>query len=409
MAGRDNKTKSLWDYTRQQVLNGRYRIDKCIGMGGMAEVYRGVDTLLNREVAIKLLLPEYAQDPAFAQQFQTEAQAAAQLRGSHIVGVYDVGDHEGRRYIVMELVHGVDLKQVLAERRILSPRVVATIAMQTCEGLEEAHTLGIIHRDIKSANIMVQRKQGMRLTGAIGEELSVKIMDFGIAQTNAIGRNGENESIMGSIHYISPERIDGMPAIAASDLYSLGIVMYEAATGRLPFDAASQDKILEKHLRENPIPPRNLNPGIDDDLNDIIMQALNKDPAARYASAVEMHQTLGQYLLTESHPSAPKEYPRFWVLGFTRAPANLQGTMHKINAPVVIGRADDADITIQEETVSRKHARITPMGLYLEVEDLGSSNGTIVDGESAEHSTILCKAGSCIELGVVRIVVGAAR
>ena len=181
--------------------------------------------------------------------------------------------------------------------------------------------------------------------------------------------------------------------------------MYEACTGRLPFDADNTDSIVHMQLHNQPIPPRHLNPAVDDELNAIILKAMEKEPHNRYTTAMDTQQDLVDYLSASTHLENPISYPQFWVIGFTQAPSNLRGTMHKIEAPAIIGRDERADVVVPEESLSRSHARITPMGLYLEVEDLDSSNGTIVDGKHIKRP-ILCKPGSVIELGNVRLRVG---
>lgn len=381
-----------------RVLKDRYEVHDLIGKGGMAEVYKGRDTVLKRDVAIKVLLSQFSGDESFTQRFQTEAQAAAQLRSIQAVGVYDAGEDDGTYFIVMELVSGSNLKTILRKSGVLPPRVVVDIAYQVCVALKEAHAAGIVHRDVKSSNIMVTRKES-------GPPL-VQIMDFGIAQAGHLG-NGQDDQglIMGTAHYISPEQAEGKSVTSASDLYSLGVVMYEASTGRLPFIGGGTDHIVEQHLNEIPIPPQHLQELVDDDLNDIILKAMEKSPEDRYQSAAEMMADLDAYLQNPSHPHRKLNYPAFWAIGFVRAPEGLVGTFRKIEGPCVIGRGSEADVSVPDQTVSRSHARLTPRGMFLEVEDLVSSNGTLVDGVEL-HGSKLCSAGADLDLGNVRARIG---
>lgn len=266
-----------------KVFNNRYQITERIGIGGMAEVYRAQDNVLGRMVAVKTMLPQYAADQNFTARFKQEAAAAANLQSPYIVNVYDWGQDDGTYYIVMEFVRGSDLKTAINERGAINQRKVAEIGSQVCQALAVAHNLDIIHRDIKPQNIMVQ------------PDGNVKVMDFGIARAkNSVMT--QTSSVLGTAHYISPEQAQGKELTATSDLYSLGIVLYESATGKLPFDGPDAVNVAMKQVNDLPIPPREINPEIDPALEAIIMKAMAKNPADRFATAQDMRYALNDYL-----------------------------------------------------------------------------------------------------------------
>ncbi len=266
-----------------RVFNNRYQITERIGIGGMAEVYRAQDNVLGRLVAVKVMLPQYAADPNFTKRFKQEAAAAANLQSPYIVNVYDWGQDDGTYYIVMEFVRGSDLKTAINERGAINQRKVAEIGSQVCQALSVAHNLDIIHRDIKPQNIMVQ------------PDGNVKVMDFGIARAkNSVMT--QTSSVLGTAHYISPEQAQGKDLTAASDIYSLGIVLYEATTGQLPFDGPDAVSVALKQVNDLPVPPREINPDIDPGLEAIIMKAMAKNPAERFATANDMRLVLNDYL-----------------------------------------------------------------------------------------------------------------
>ncbi len=266
-----------------RVFNNRYQITERIGIGGMAEVYRAQDNVLGRLVAVKVMLPQYAADQSFTQRFKQEAASAANLQSPYIVNVYDWGQDEGTYYIVMEYVRGSDLKTAINQRGAINQRKVAEIGSQVCQALSVAHGLDIIHRDIKPQNIMVQ------------PDGNVKVMDFGIARAKNSTKE-QTSSVLGTAHYISPEQAQGKELTAASDIYSLGIVLYESATGKLPFDGPDAVSVAMKQVQDEPVPPRELNPEIDPSLEAIIMKAMAKNPMDRFATAKEMRSALNDYL-----------------------------------------------------------------------------------------------------------------
>jgi serine/threonine-protein kinase len=261
------------------IFGRRYRVLEKIGTGGMADVYKAVDEVLGRTVAVKVMHARYATDPSFAARFRHEAQSAANLVSPNIVNMYDWGADGDTYYIVMEYVRGSDLKSIILDKGALPSAKVADIGAQICSALSVAHGYDIIHRDIKPHNIMVQ------------PDGSVKVMDFGIARaTNStLTQTG---SVLGTAHYVSPEQAQGKELQATSDLYSLGIVLYEASTGRVPFDADTPVAVALKQVNEQPRPPRAINPNIDPHLEAVIVKAMQKNPAVRYGSAAEMRQDL---------------------------------------------------------------------------------------------------------------------
>ena len=266
-----------------KVLGGRYQVQDRIGTGGMATVYRGLDEVLGRTVAIKTMLPQYATDPSFAARFKQEAQAAAALQSPYIVSVYDWGKDADTYYIVMEYLRGTDLKSGIKKHGALDCKKVAQIGSQIAQALSVAHKHDIIHRDIKPQNIMVQ------------PDGNIKVMDFGIARAKNSHLTADN-SVLGTAHYVSPEQTQGKELGPTTDIYSLGIVMYEAATGQVPFQGDDAITVALKQVNEQPKPPSQLNPAVDPSLESIILKCMQKDPAARFQTADELYRTLRDYL-----------------------------------------------------------------------------------------------------------------
>jgi len=261
------------------VFGRRYRVTEKIGAGGMADVYKAVDDVLGRTVAVKVLHERYSAEPNFIARFRQEAQAAANLSHPNIVNMYDWG-HEGETYyIVMEYVNGPDLKSIVTEKGPIDPLKAAEYGAQVCSALAVAHGYDIIHRDIKPHNI------------AIASDGSVKVMDFGIARAGNSTMT-QTGSVLGTAQYISPEQAQGKPLTPASDLYSLGITLYEAVTGQLPFTADTPVATALMQVNSEPVPPRQLRASIPPALEAVILRALRKDPAERYASASEMRADL---------------------------------------------------------------------------------------------------------------------
>ena len=263
-----------------KVIASRYDVLEKVGNGGMATVYKAKDKILNRFVAVKVLKDEYTTDAEFIRRFNAEAQSAAGLTHANIVSVYDVGHEDNIYYIVMELIQGKTLKQIINEDGSLPWKWSINIAIQIASALEAAHKNNIVHRDIKPHNIIIT------------EDGIAKVTDFGIAKAVSNSTITAFGTTIGSVHYFSPEHAKGGFTDAKSDLYSLGVVMYEMLTGRVPFDADTPVSVALKHMQEKAIEPIKLNPSIPYAVNQIIVKAMQKDPSLRYQSATEMIKDL---------------------------------------------------------------------------------------------------------------------
>lgn len=265
-----------------KILDERYEIIELIGSGGMANVYKALCHRLNRYDAVKIMRDETAANTELRRRFRAESQAVAMLSHPNIVSVYDVSHSDDVEYIVMELIDGITLKQYLQKKSVLDPSEVLDFTIQTAKALEHAHSKGIIHRDIKPQNIMLL-KDGM-----------IKVADFGIASLeNTIEEN--NGETVGSVHYIAPEQARGEAPDARSDIYSLGIVMYEMLTGRLPYVGNSDVEVAVKHMNTDPVTPRDIVPSIPEELERICLKAMNSNIDERYQTASEMLADLEQY------------------------------------------------------------------------------------------------------------------
>ena len=271
-----------------RIIGNRYEIIEKVGSGGMATVYKARDTILNRYVAVKVLRDEFTTDEEFIKRFNTEAQSAARLTHPNIVSVFDVGQEYNIYYIVMELIQGKTLKQIISEEGALPWKWTVNIAIQICSALEMAHRNGIVHRDIKPHNIIIT------------EDGIAKVTDFGIAKAVSNSTITAFGTTIGSVHYFSPEHARGGYTDAKSDLYSLGVVMYEMVTGKVPFDADTPVSVALKHMQEEPVEPIKLNSKVPPAINSIILKAMKKDTSARYASATDMMKDLSMALKNPS-------------------------------------------------------------------------------------------------------------
>ena len=264
------------------MLDDRYEILEVIGTGGMAVVYKAMCHRLNRYVAVKILRDELANDEEFRKRFQTEAQAVAMLSHPNIVSVYDVSHSDGVEYIVMELIEGVTLMQYMKKKGALGWKEALHFAVQISKALEHAHEKGIVHRDIKPQNIMIL-KDG-----------TIKVADFGIAALES-AQEKKSDQTVGSVHYIAPEQARGEQPDPRSDIYSLGVVMYEMLTGKMPYDGDTAEQVAMKHITGHPVPPQELNPDIPEELAAITLKAMNSDINARYQSASELLRDLEDF------------------------------------------------------------------------------------------------------------------
>ena len=324
-------------------LGGRYEIITRIGGGGMALVYKAHDILLNRKVAVKILRQQFVHDEDFIRRFRREAQSAAALSHPNVVSIYDVGQEDETHYIVMEYVEGHNLNEIIQERAPLQIDEAVRIASQICDALEHAHHNQIIHRDIKPHNIL------------IGKNGRVKVTDFGIARAVTSSTITQTGSVVGSVHYFSPEHAKGINTGEKSDLYSLGIVIYQMLTGKLPFLGESPISVALKHLQETFEEPRVINPYIPQSVENIILRAMRKNPNERYASANEMLGDLETCLKAErlKEPKAvfSSDIPDF---DETRVMPAIRGSIaDTLAAPAGVNRMEKT-ATVDSDTGSNR-------------------------------------------------------
>lgn len=273
------------------LLNQRYKIEESLGNGGMAVVYRALDLTLERVVAVKVLREDYSSDQAFRERFRQEATAAANLAHPNIVTVHDFGIDQGHLFIVMEYVPGTDLNTILQKRGRFTVEEALPLIRQACAGIGYAHRAGLVHCDVKPHNFLITPDNRLKVT------------DFGIARALAsINPDEKTKIVWGSPQYFSPEQAAGFAPSPASDVYSLGVVMYYMLTGRLPFTAATVQELVEMHRSAPPPPPRMFNPAIPPALEEIILKVLSKEPSARYRTADQ----LGRVLMTFSEQFLPQ-------------------------------------------------------------------------------------------------------
>jgi eukaryotic-like serine/threonine-protein kinase len=280
--------------TAQTLLGGRYLVESELGRGGMATVFKGTDTVLGRPVAVKVLSPQYSGDANFVTRFRREAQAAASLNHPNLVSVYDTGTDDGVHFIVMEFVEAKTLADYLAGGGRIMPERSIEIAEAVCDALSVAHAHGIIHRDIKPANIMITSKG------------DVKVTDFGIARViSGADTLAQTAAVLGTASYLSPEQAQSQPVDQRSDIYSLGVALYEMVTGRPPFSGDSPVMVASKHVLEQPTPPSKLNADVSPELEAVIMKAMAKNPDNRYQDADEMRADLERARLGQGVQATP--------------------------------------------------------------------------------------------------------
>ncbi|REK76396.1 Stk1 family PASTA domain-containing Ser/Thr kinase [Paenibacillus paeoniae] len=294
-------------------LGGRYEILSRIGGGGMALVYKAHDVLLNRNVAVKVLRQQFVNDEEFIRRFRREAQSAAALSHPNVVSIYDVGQEEDTHYIVMEYVEGSNLNEIIQERAPLQAEEAVRVAVQICDALDHAHQNHIIHRDIKPHNIL------------IGNNGRVKVTDFGIARAASSTTITQTGSVVGSVHYFSPEHAKGINTGEKSDLYSLGIVLYQMLTSKLPFLGESPISVALKHLQETFEDPRTVNPHIPQSVENVILKAMRKNPSERYGSAHEMLLDLDTCLRPDRLNEPKATFSHFSDMEETRVMPAIRG------------------------------------------------------------------------------------
>jgi eukaryotic-like serine/threonine-protein kinase len=281
---------------RDTVIDGRYKVLRRLGSGGMADVYAAEDQQLGRNVALKLLYRRFAEDVQFVERFRREASSAAGLQHPGIVAIFDRGEWDGTYYIAMEYIEGRTLKDIVRERGPAPPEAAIDIAVQILRAVRFAHKHGVVHRDIKPHNVLID------------DDGRVKVTDFGIARAGASDMT-ETGAIMGTAQYVSPEQAQGRPVDARSDLYSIGIVLYEMLTGQVPFDGESAVTIALKQVSEDPVPPAQLNPAVSPALEAVVLRAMEKEPERRFADADEFIAALEAARAAPNEVLAPPPLP----------------------------------------------------------------------------------------------------
>ena len=323
----------------QKVYNGRYELQRRIARGGMAEVFLARDSLLNRPVALKVLFPEFAVDQSFVERFRREAQSAANLSHPNIVSVYDWGEEAGTYFIVMEHIEGPSLAQMIHDDGAFHPDRAADITADTAAALGFAHRNGVVHRDVKPGNILINPSG------------TVKVTDFGIARAVSTAENlTQTGTVMGTATYFSPEQARGDQVDPRSDVYSLGVVLYEMLTGRPPFSGDNPVSVAYKHVQETPEPPRRRNPDIPPALEAVTLKAMAKDPAERYASAEELQGDLRRFRSDQPVTAATAVV----------APATVAATYAGGAATTAVPRADGTRAVRQVEETYRDDREPAP-------------------------------------------------
>ena len=320
------------------LIDGRYRVSERLGSGGMADVYLAHDTLLGRQVALKLLHHRFSEDQEFVERFRREASSAAGLSHPNVVAVFDRGEWDGTYYIAMEYLPGRSLKAIVREHGALSPGDAIDIVVQILLAARFAHRRGIIHRDIKPHNVILD------------EEGRAKVTDFGIARAGASDMTLTG-SIMGTAQYLSPEQAQGHAVSESSDLYAIGVVLYELLTGSVPFEGDSAVTIALKQVSVEPSPPSLRNPEVNPALDAVTMRALAKDPAQRFASADEFIAALQQAREGIAPPPMPAQAPATAINGVPGAP-------HEAAAALVVPPLPEDDARPPDEAARRRKRAI---------------------------------------------------
>lgn len=384
----------------EKILADRYKLVEQIGIGGMAIVYRAIDMRTGHNVAIKVLRPEFNQDAEFVGRFQREAEAASKMTHHNIVNLLDVGMDGNNRYLVMEYVQGKTLKQLIQEKGRLNPIVAAQITIRILSALQHAHENGIIHRDIKPQNILVH------------SDGHIKVSDFGIARMANSSTLSKGDNVMGSVHYFSPEQASGHTADVTSDIYSVGVVLYEMLTGRVPFDGDSPVAIAMQHLHNEPTPIATLAPDVPPGIIHVCMMAMEKNPRHRYQSAVQMASELrkavegrtGQMqprMLETVAPPAQQGYTAASMQRQPSGPVRLSGTTRTAAAKRRNGGHKGSALWW---IVSLLVAGLVFYGLYLggvEIYDRVANTATVPDmvgSDQASATRLASRAGLNVEI-----------
>ena len=328
--------------SKGQKINDRYEIIKTIGEGGMANVYLANDTILDRKVAIKVLRGDLSNDEKFIRRFKREALSVSNLSHPNIVEVYDVGEEDGNYYIVMEYIEGKTLKQILQKRGALTLNEVIDIMTQLTDGLAHAHEAYIIHRDIKPQNIMIE-DNGL-----------VKITDFGIAMALNSTQLTQTNSVMGSVHYLPPEQANGKGSTVKSDIYSLGILMYELLTGSVPFKGDTAVEIALKHMKEKIPSIRKQNPTIPQSVENIVLKATAKNPKNRYDNVRDMYKDLQTALQRDNEKRLVYEYPENDLEETKVIPQVTKEIKQVIDKPTAKEEDTDDDSVLKEKDEKNK-------------------------------------------------------
>ncbi|HSJ16805.1 MAG TPA: protein kinase [Solirubrobacterales bacterium] len=314
------------------LISGRYELDGRLGSGGMSSVYQATDRVLERTVAVKVLAEHLSDDDKFVARFRREALAVAKLIHPNIVQVFDTGVDAGRHYIVMEYVEGRSGAQILQSNREITPEVAVEIGAQACAGLEYAHRQGIIHRDVKPGNLMVIG--GPAPDGDGGpDDMTVKLTDFGIARAGEQTRLTQVGSVVGTAAYLAPEQARGEEATPSSDVYALGVVIYQLLTGRLPYEGSSLAELAIRRESEHPLPPSSYNQAVPETLSDAVLRALHNDPNERYGTARTLAGALRAGLAGRD-PGIASEAPTAFVGDATDATRRLPRTREEPRTPV---------------------------------------------------------------------------